>query len=84
MKASRISALALAAVIGLGTLVGSAQYSPASAGNWDWLSNKNYISCLQLFYSGDFLMPKNLTPAQRAAYHENGRRYCNRTYYGHD
>ena len=29
-------------------------------------------------------MPANATPAQRAAKHEAGRRYCNRQYYGHD
>ena len=84
MKTSRIALFAFAAIVCLGTVVGSAQYSPASAGQWDWLSNKDYIACLNLFANGDFLMPANATPAQRAAKHEQGRRYCNRQYYGHD
>ncbi len=79
MKIPRISLLALAAI--LGTLAGSA---PASATDWNWLSNKPYTDCLKLFYTGDFLMPANATPAQRAAKHEQGRRYCNRKFYGHD
>ena len=81
MKSSRMSLLAFAATVGLGMLAGSA---PASATDWSWLSNKPYTDCLKLFYSGDFLMPANATPAQRAAKHEHGRRYCNRVYYGHD
>jgi hypothetical protein len=39
---------------------------------------------LQLYASGNFQMPANLSPAQQAEYHEKGRRFCNRTYYGHD
>ncbi len=81
MKSSRISLFALAAIVGLGTLAGSA---PASATDWSWLANKPYTDCLKLFYSGDFLIPANATPAQRAEKHEQGRRYCNRQYYGHD
>jgi hypothetical protein len=81
MKISRISLLAFAAILGLGTLAGSA---PASATDWSWLSNKPYTDCLKLFYTGDFLIPANATPAQRAVKHEQGRRYCNRQYYGHD
>ena len=84
MKSSRIALVAFAVIVGLGTLAGSAQYSPASAGQWDWMSNKNYVSCLQLFASGNFQIPANASPAQRAALHEKGRHYCNRTYYGHE
>ena len=84
MKTSRISLLAFAVIVGLGTLTGSAQYSPALAGQWDWLSNKDYVACLRLFSSGNFLIPANATPEQRAAKHEQGRRYCNRQYYGDD
>jgi|SRR6266702_6365038 len=84
MKSSRVSLLAFAAVVGLVTLTASANYSPASAGQFDWLSNKDYVHCLQLFATGDFLTPANATSAQRAALHEKGRHYCNRTYYGHD
>ena len=86
MKSSRIFAFAFAAIFGLGALAGSAKYSSASADDLGlgWLSNKDYVSCLELFYTGNFLMPPNLTPSQIAARHEQGRRYCNRVYYGHD
>ncbi len=86
MKTSRISAFAFAAVIGLATLAGSAKYAPAAADDLGlgWLSNKDYVNCLELFATGDFLLPPNLTPAQIAAMHDKGRRYCNRVYYGHD
>lgn len=80
---SSIRLFAAAAIVAGAGLLGSASTSPASAG-WEWLGNKNYINCLQLFASGNFLMPANATPAQRAAKHEAGRRYCNRQYYGHD
>lgn len=81
MKNSRIALFALAAIVGLAALTAPA---PASADDWSWLANKPYLNCLQLFYTGDFLMPANATPQQRAEKHEQGRRYCNRTYYGHD
>jgi hypothetical protein len=81
MKHPRIALLAFAAILGLSTLAGSA---PASATDWSFLSNKPYMDCLKLFYTGDFLIPANATPAQRAEKHEQGRRYCNRQYYGHD
>ena len=84
MKSARLARFALAAIVCLGTLAGTAQYSPASAGQWDWLSNKDYVACLNLFATGDFLIPAGTTPQQRAVKHEQGRRYCNRTYYGHD
>ena len=70
----------LAALVGLGAIAGSAQVSPASAGQYDYLSNKPYLDCLKLFYSGDFLAPRGQTPAQQAARREKGRQYCNRTY----
>ncbi|MGJ4952540.1 hypothetical protein [Bradyrhizobium sp. HKCCYLS20291] len=73
----------LAAVVATAGLLASAPASPAKAG-WDWLGNKDYVRCLQLFANGNFLIPANATPAQRAAKHEAGRRYCNRQYYGHD
>ena len=80
---SSLRLLAAAAIVASTGLLASASTSPAEAG-WDWLGNKDYVRCLQLFYAGDFLMPANATPAQRAAKHEAGRRYCNRQYYGHD
>jgi hypothetical protein len=81
MKTARIALIAFSAAIAFGVLAAPA---PASATDWSWLSNKNYVSCLQLYASGNFQMPANLTPAQQADYHEKGRRFCNRTYYGHD
>jgi hypothetical protein len=59
--------------------------APARTGQFDYLSNKPYMDCLHLYYSpGTFQMPAGLSQAQQAAYHEKGRRYCNRTFYGHD
>ena len=81
---SRIRLFATAAIVAGAGLLASASTSPASAGQYDWLGNKDYINCLQLFYTGDFLMPANASPSERAARHEAGRRYCNRQYYGHD
>jgi hypothetical protein len=81
MKTARFALLAFAAAVGLSALAAPA---PASATDWSWLSNKNYVSCLQLYATGNFQMPANLTPAQQADYHERGRQFCNRTYYGHN
>ncbi|CCE03554.1 hypothetical protein [Bradyrhizobium sp. STM 3809] len=80
---SNLRLLAAALIVATAGLAASAPASPAKAG-WEWLGNKDYIRCLQLFAYGDFLMPANASPAQRAAKHEAGRRYCNRQYYGHD
>jgi hypothetical protein len=57
-----------------------APQTTASATDWSWLSNKNYIHCLQLFSTGNFLIPPNASPAQIAAKHEQGRLYCNKQY----
>lgn len=81
MKTARLVLLAFATAVGLSTLAGS---TAAKADDWSWLANKPYTDCLKLFYTGDFLMPPNATPQERAARHEQGRRYCNRQYYGHD
>ncbi len=81
LKAARMALVAGCTVAGLGVL---AAPLPASATDWSFLSNKNYISCLQLYAYGNFMMPANLTPAQQAAYHERGRHMCNRQFYGHD
>jgi len=74
MKTSRIALFAFAAIVGIGALVGSAQYSPASAGGLDlsWLSNDNYVRCLK-YVSG-------LANGDEAAY-DRGRRACNRQYF---
>ena len=81
---SSIRLLAVAAIVATAGLFASASTSPVAAGQYDWLGNKDYINCLQLFYTGNFLMPANASPAERAARHEAGRRYCNRQFYGHD
>jgi len=52
MKSSRIALFAFALIVGLGTL---AALPPASATDWSFLSNKNYVNCLQLFANGNFL-----------------------------
>lgn len=82
MKSFRIALFTFAAIVVLGTLVGPAPASAAT--DYSWLSNKPYLDCLRLFYTGDYLMPANATPKQRAERHEQGRRYCNRQFYGHD
>ena len=81
MKFARLALITFAVAAGFGVLAAPA---PASATDWSWLSNKNYIACLNLYAYGNFQMPANLSPAQQAQYHEKGRRYCNRTFYGHD
>jgi len=86
MKSSRIALYIFAAIVGLGTLAGSAQYSPASAGQWDWLGNKPYVDCLKLMDSmsrGGGIWGPTRTPAQQAAGYDRGRRQCNQKYYGH-
>jgi hypothetical protein len=77
MKTFRMTLFALVALAGFG-LVSSP--SLAVATDLSWLSNKEYLKCLQLFANGNFLIPANATPAQRDATHEKGRRYCNKTY----
>jgi hypothetical protein len=77
MKALRTTLLAFATV---GTLAGSMQFSPATAGGLglDWLSNDNYVRCLKYVSA--------LSQGDAAAY-DRGRRACNRQYYpgpGHD
>ena len=81
MKTARIAVFAFAAAVALSTLVASA---PARATDWSFLQNKPYINCLNLFATGDFLIPSTASAAERAQKHEQGRRYCNRQYYGHD
>jgi hypothetical protein len=81
MKTARITLFALAASVGLSTLVASA---PAHATDWSFLQNKPYIDCLNLFANGNFLIPANASAAQIAQKHEQGRQYCNRRFYGHN
>ena len=56
MKSSRLALLAFAAVVGLGSLIGSAHLTPAAAGvfgpDYGWMGNKKYMDCLK--YVGAF------------------------------
>ena len=45
---SSLRLLAAAAIVASTGLLASASTSPAEAG-WDWLGNKDYVRCLQLF-----------------------------------
>jgi hypothetical protein len=71
------------ALIGASTLFSSAHYSPAAAGGLglDWLSNKQYVQCLQ---GTNFLAKWNngrpQSQADAAAAQERGRHYCNKQY----
>lgn len=49
MKAARFALFA--ALVGLGSLLGSAHYSPAAAG-YGWMGNEPYMACLK--YVGAF------------------------------
>ena len=80
MNSSRT--LAFATAIAISTVIGS--LAPANAGQWSWLGNKPYIDCINLWSTGDFMIPRHYNAEQRAALKEKGRRYCNQKYYGHD
>lgn len=69
MKTSRVSLLACAATVGLGTLVGSAQYSPAAGGSWDWLGMiaSRWRRCFQVGMGiENFMGPKKQHVTMRA------------------
>jgi hypothetical protein len=68
--------IVLAAAVAIGAVIGS--LAPANAGKWDWLGNKAYLDCLNLWHYGNFMIPSHYTPAQKAALKEKGRLYCNR------
>lgn len=72
MTTSRIALFACVAIVAIGSLVGSAQVSPAAAGGLDWLGNDNYVRCLKYVSA--------LANGSEAAY-DRGRRACNRQYY---
>lgn len=72
---------ALAALVGLSSMIGSAHYSAANARGLDlsWLSNKPYVECLKTM---TFLAGWNnghpQSKVEEAAANERGRHYCNR------
>ena len=69
---TKLAFSAMAALVAVTTLVGSAQISPAAAGSLDWLGNDNYVRCLKYVSA--------LAHGNAAAY-DRGRRACNRQYY---
>lgn len=69
---TKLTFSAIAALVAVTTLVGSAQISPAAAGSLDWLGNDNYVRCLRYVSA--------LAHGDAAAY-DRGRRTCNRQYY---
>ncbi|WP_314952706.1 hypothetical protein [Bradyrhizobium cosmicum] len=69
---TKLTFSAIAALVAVTTLVGSAQISPAAAGSLDWLGNDNYVRCLKYVSA--------LAHGDAAAY-DRGRRTCNRQYY---
>lgn len=72
---TKLAFSAIAALVAVTTLVGSAHISPAAAGSLDWLGNDNYVRCLKYVSA--------LAHGDAAAY-DRGRRTCNRQYYpGH-
>ena len=56
MTSSRLALFVLAAAVAVGSLVGSAQLTPAAAwglgSNYSWMGNKKYMDCLR--YVGAF------------------------------
>jgi hypothetical protein len=55
MTSSRIALFALATVVAVGSLAGSAQFSPAAAffgSQYGWMGNKKYMDCIK--YMGAF------------------------------
>ncbi|MCJ9735095.1 MULTISPECIES: hypothetical protein [unclassified Bradyrhizobium] len=67
-----IALSAIAALVAITTLAGSARLTPAAAGSLDWLGNDNYVRCLKYVSA--------LAHGNAAAY-DRGRRACNRQYY---
>ena len=67
-----IALSAIAALVAITTLAGSARLTPAAAGSLDWLGNDNYVRCLKYVSA--------LAHGSAAAY-DRGRRACNRQYY---
>jgi hypothetical protein len=83
MKTSRFALFAFAAMLGIGSLVGSTQTS--QAGSLDWLGNKDYVNCLKLMdgmsRGGAVWGSPNRSGTEREAAYDRGRRFCNRKFY---
>lgn len=69
---TKIALFASAALLATTLLAGTASVSPASAGSLDFLSNQNYMRCLQYF---------SIRAHGDAAAYDQGRRFCNRQYF---
>ena len=72
MKSSRFALFAFAALVGIGTLAGSAHYAPAAAGgfgpDYGWMGNQKYMACIKYVgaYGADYPgRDKNIRSCQR-------------------
>jgi hypothetical protein len=72
MKSSRFALFAFAALVGIGTLAGSAQYSPVAARgfgpDYGWMGNQKYMACIKYVgaYGADYPgRDKNIRSCQR-------------------
>ena len=72
MKSSRFALFAFAALVGIGTLAGSAHYSPAAARgfgpDYGWMGNQKYMACIKYVgaYGADYPgRDKNIRSCQR-------------------
>jgi len=71
MKSSRFTLFAFAAIVGIGSLAGSAHYSPAAAfgPDYGWMGNRKYMDCIKYVgaYGPDYAgRDKNIAACKRA------------------
>ena len=79
MKTSSLALFAFAAILAIGSLVGSTQSSQAGGLGLDWLNNKPYVDCLKgINFLANWNNGRPQTAAERDAAYERGRHYCNR------
>jgi hypothetical protein len=72
MKLSRFALFAFAALVGISTLAGSAQYSPVAARglgpDYGWMGNQKYMACIKYVgaYGADYPgRDKNIRACQK-------------------
>jgi hypothetical protein len=79
MKLSRIALIALAATVSLSAMPGL--ISSATAGPYDWMSNKPYVACLkQATYRANLIRDHGGGRAGYEIRYNSGRRACNRAF----
>jgi hypothetical protein len=83
MKTSRLALFAFAAMLGIGSPVGSTQTSQAGGLGLDWLANKPYVECLKRARMLADVSSIMRGPVYREQSYDLGRRQCNQRYYGH-